>query len=431
MTGGGPGLVNTAMIRIRFRKGAASLLERPAPRALDRASLVLTVALAFSQDAAYGLVFLSYMNHYLLDVLHASPGLPGYTLALYGGTKLVMHPIAGRFLDRTSPRFVFLAAVGLQVAAAVLLLLSHTLVGFLIAACLLALGSASLWPLIYDTVARTQPEEARSRVTGTLSLAGYVATGAGLATGVLLGQFTHSREAPFLVLLALVGLPILFAARPSLAATRDTPQTPGVNDPAAPGGRFSGIALFGAIVFVDYAAITSLAGAYGPYVRLTLHITLLHTALLLIPAGVTALTSLAIAARYSRPRRRLGEMALLYVLAAAGAFGLAATSTPWVAGVFAVVFAAGAGGIGPIIAASMIDQGGDVNRGFILGALMSVEGLGSVVGPAGIALVIDFVNPAAGIFVIGLIFATLVPLTFIAFRHGAGGTPAPGLLPES
>jgi MFS family permease len=421
------------MIGTRPREGAASLLERPVPRPLDRASLVLTVALAFSQDAAYGLVFLSYMNHYLLDVLHTSPGLPGYTLALYGGTKLVMHPIAGRVLDRTSPRFVFLGAVGLQVAAAGVLLVSHTLAAFLIASSLLALGSAALWPLIYETVARTQPAEVRSRVTGALSLAGYVATGSGFATGVLLGHFTHSRHAAFFVLLALVGLPILFAARPSLAGTGRAPRLADVDEPAGPAraSRFSGIALFGVIVFIDYAGITSLAGAYGPYVRLTLHITLLHTSLLLAPAALMALVSLGIAARYSRPHRRLGEMALLYVLAAAGAFGLAATSTPWVAGVFAVVLAAGAGGIGPIIAASMIDQGGDVNRGLILGTLMSLEGLGSVLGPAGIALVIDLINPAAGLAAIGVIFAMLVPLTYVAFRRGSSTAPRPAQLANS
>ena len=173
-----------------------------------------------------------------------------------------MHPIAGRFLDRTSPCFFFLGAVGLQVAAAILLLVSHTLGAFLIAACLLALGSASLWPLIYDTVGPHPAQEVRSRVTAMLALAGYV-------------------------------------------------------------------------------AITSLAGAYGPYVRLTLHITLLHTTMLLAPAALMALVSLGIAARFSRPHRRLGEMALLYVLSAAGAFGLAATSTPWVAGVFAVALGAG------------------------------------------------------------------------------------------
>ena len=53
------------------------------------------VVLAFTQDAIYALIFLSFMNHYLLGVLKASAALPAYTLALYGAARLVTHPLAG------------------------------------------------------------------------------------------------------------------------------------------------------------------------------------------------------------------------------------------------------------------------------------------------------------------------------------------------
>ena len=70
----------------------------------NRGALLVVLLLAFGQDAVFALIFLSYMNVYLLNSLHASPGLPGYTLALYGAIKLFVHPVAGKLIDTWSPR---------------------------------------------------------------------------------------------------------------------------------------------------------------------------------------------------------------------------------------------------------------------------------------------------------------------------------------
>ena len=398
---------------------ASESVRRPR-EVLNRRALVVTLAAAFSQDAVYGLIFLSYMNHYLLDVLQASPGLPGYTLALYGGCKLGIHPIAGRLIDRISPRFVFRVSFGIEVLGTLVLIVVHTLGGFLVAAALLAIGSAGIWPLVYDTVGRTQTPAVHSRVTGMLSLSGYIATGVGFAIGVLAGHFS-ARYAAFIVALALVAAPVVFQGSPALDRVPRIRMAPVQR--VSLRSRLAGIAVFGSIIFIDYSAITSLAGVYGPYVRLTLHITLLRTSIMLAPAGAAALLGLFVASRWSRPGRRLIEMCAGFALSAVGAFGLAATSSPWVAAAFAIPLAAGAGGISPIIAASMIEQGGQSDRGLVLGTLMSIEGIGAVVGPALMAVIIDLFNPQAGVAAIGITFTMLIPLTFLAFRRGSF-TPA-------
>jgi predicted MFS family arabinose efflux permease len=403
-------------VEVGERYSAAQLADGPGEARLNRASLLLTIVAAFSQDAIYGLIFLSYMNHYLLDVLKTSAGLPGYTLALYGACRLLVHPIAGRIIDRRSPRLVFRIGVGIEVVGALLLLVSHTLVAFLAAAALLAIGAGAIWPLIYDTVGRTQAPQARSRVTGLLTLAEYVATGMGFAAGVLVGHVEH-RDGAFLMALAIVAVPALLQGSHALSPGERHPAPPPTGRTAA--SRVAGIALLASIAFIDFAGVTSLAGVYGPYARLSLHITLLRTTLLLAPAGAAALLALFVASRWSRPERRLAEMAVFYVLSAVGAFGLASTSTPWVAAAFAIPLAAGVGGIGPIIAASIIDQGEHSDRGLVLGALMSIEGLGAVLGPASTAVIIDLFNPRAGLAAIGVIFAALIPLTFVAFRRGS------------
>ncbi|MCZ2108104.1 MAG: MFS transporter [Dehalococcoidia bacterium] len=378
---------------------------------LNRPALLLTVALAFGQDALYALIFLSYMNHYLLDELHASGGLPGYTLALYGGTKLVVHPIAGRVLDRTTPRLVFRLAIVLQVAALGLLLAMHVLWAFLVATVALGAASAALWPLIYDIVARTQVPRVRTRVTGILSMAGYVATGVGFAAGVLLSDFAPWQVA-FLLALVVVGGPLAVQGMGALdpgmhIEDRHRDEAPRIGALR----KLASVALFGLIVLVDYSAITSLAAVYGPFARMTLGLSLLRTTALLAPAGVAALAGLVVAARVSRPNRRFLEMSGLYVVASVGAFGLALSTNAWAAAVLAPVLAFGAGGVAPIIAATVIGQGSEGDRGLIIGALMSVEGVGSVIGPAVTAFVIDLVSPRAGIALIGGLFALLVPLT--------------------
>ena len=62
----------------RVREGGHTGTVTP-PHSLNRPALVVALALAVSQDILYALIFLSFMNHYLLDVLDASPGLPGIT----------------------------------------------------------------------------------------------------------------------------------------------------------------------------------------------------------------------------------------------------------------------------------------------------------------------------------------------------------------
>ncbi len=387
---------------------------------LQRPALILTLAVAATQDAAYGLVFLSFMNHYLLDVLHSSPGLPGYTLALFGGTKLLFHPIAGRLIDRWSPRGVFRGAIVLQALAAGVMWASGSLEGFLVGSCLLAIGSAALWPLTYEIVGRTQPAQQHSRVTGLLSVVGYAGTGAGMAAGILVANLAGDREIAFSVLLATVAFPLLLS--PGSALNRRQHASPNpveapVAEPQWTFDRLSGVALFAFVVFVDYAAITSVAGVYGPYVRLTLDITLLKAGLYLAPAGIGAMVGLVAAARLSRPGRRMAEMAVLFVFSAVGALGLASTTEPLVAGLWAISFAIGAGGVGPIVAASMIEQGGNSSPGTVVGTLMSIEGLGAVIGPAVIAAIIDWAGPSAGLVAIGVTFACLAPVSVLAGRH--------------
>lgn len=380
----------------------------------DGHGLVLAMLLAGVQDAIYAFLFLSYMNHYLLDVLDTAGGMPGYALAVYGVCKLGVHPLAGRLLDRTSPRLIYRLAIALQVAGLLVLLAWSSLGTFFLATCLVACGAGAAWPLLYDLVARTRPKSAHSSAMGQLSIAGYISTGAGFVVGAVLARFVPARAA-FVVGLAIVAFPMLFQGMHVLGGQSllrdDAPRHLQLRQ------RIAAVALFGAVVLVDFAAVSSIAAAYGPYTHRTLGLDLLETMAVLAPAGLAALGGLYAAARWSKPERRMAELAWMAVLAAAGTIALWATDIPMVATLVAIPAAAGLGGMGPVIAAAVIEHGGAYDRGLVIGTLMAIEGVGSVAGPAITAFAIDLASPAAGFGAIGLMFVLMAVLTVAARRR--------------
>jgi MFS family permease len=388
----------------------------------SRNGLWIAIFLACIQDAIYALVFLSYMNHYLLDVLGSSGALPGYTLALFGLFKLGMHPVAGRLLDRVSPRLIYWGAVTLQVVGLLVMLTSASLPGFLGATCLVALGSGAAWPFLYHLVARTQPAEAHSRAMGLLSIAGYFATGVGFVLGALLAHFTPWRAA-FGVSLVLVITPLLFQGMPVVGGRSIVRDDDG-HARIAISERIAAVALFGAIVLADFAAVSSIAAAYGPYTKRTLGLDLLQTILVLTPAGIAAVTGLWVASRRSRPERRMTELTIMAVIAAGGTLALSFISVPALAVLVAIPPAAALGAIGPIVAAVVIEYGSTRDRGLVIGTLMAIEGAGAVAGPAITAFVIGIATPGAGFAAIGVMFLCMAALTFRARRPARRTTAA-------
>ncbi len=387
----------------------------------DRTGLWLAMLIACVQDAVYALIFLSYMNHYLLDVLDTSGAIPGVTLALFGLCKVGVHPVAGRLLDRTSPRLIYWLAVALQAAGLLVMLAWSSLAVFLGAACLVAFGAGAAWPLLYDMVARTQPEEHHTGSMGILSIAGYAATGAGFVLGAVLARFTPWRVG-FLAALVVVLLPLLFQATRPVSGHSAAQDDGHARIPVRE--RIAAVAVFGAVVLANFAAVSSIAAAYGPYTRRTLGLDLVQTMGVLAPAAVAALAGLWAATRWSRPERRMGELAFMALIAAVGTLALSGVTQPMAAALVAIPPAAALGAMGPIIASAVIEYGGTHDRGLVIGTLMAIEGAGSVAGPALTALVIGVLSPSAGFGAIGVMFLGMGALTLAARRPAPQATTA-------
>ncbi|MGH2634009.1 MAG: hypothetical protein ACRDG3_11410, partial [Tepidiformaceae bacterium] len=60
--------------------------------------------------------------------------------------------------------------------------------------------------------------------------------------------------------------------------------------------------------------------------------------------------------------------------------------------------------------------GGPAGRGLVIGTLMSIEGLGGVLGPALMAVAISLSGPRFGLGGVAIVFAALVPLSYAAWQ---------------
>ena len=386
---------------------------------MDRRALGVALVLSVTQNAAYALIFLSYMNGYLLEELRAGPSLPGYSLALFSGVVFFANPIAGRLLDTFAPRTVFAAALALQLTAALLLLLVPTIAGFLAATVFFAAGTGGAWPTFYAVLAHSLPESVRTRASGILAVAGYLATALGLTTGVFLLEAETSVIA-FGVLAGIISVsaPVMFSG-PFMAREGHASDSAG----GAPVASHN-VGLFGAVLFGYCAVSAALAGEYGPYLIDSQDVSIAEAVPFMVPAGLTALLALLAVTAVHSDRTRPRNVAILFGVAALGAAGVAMAGELWVSALAAIPLAAGVGGVGPLVGATLLDIGGASRRGGLLfGTFMSIEALGAIAGPAVIATVVQFANPRYGMAAIALFLGLLVVAVATAPAHGPATAP--------
>jgi MFS family permease len=396
-------------------------MSNPGPRtppAVDRGALAVVAVLVAAQDFLFGLVLLSSMNHYLLDVLHTGSGLPAFTLSLYSVAGFVAQPVAGRLLDQTSSRAVCLTALLTETAGLVVILSIHDLPAFLAGAALLGVGGAAFWPVAFAITARTQPSEARARASAVLSATGFVGTGLGLGVGIALSgagrwQWPFVAAAiPLLLTAPLLGAPLM-RSHHRLESSR-----------LADGPSVRRLALLGLLILLNYGALNGLLGLYGPYARRTLDVSLAKGVFLLAPAGACAAAAFVVGARVSRPERRFEELAILFLLSAIGASLVAIAPSPRAAAVMAPVLVAGLAGVEPILNAAIMDAGGGPSAGFTFGALLSFQRAGTVAGPAIAGAVAQLSNPRWGIGVTVSFLAVSAALAAVLVHVATWALPA-------
>ncbi len=376
------------------------------PRSGSRA-LVPALGAVFATDAMTALVVIGYGNSYLIKTLNSPASYPAYALGLYGLVKLISAPIGGRILDRVSTRLVATLACVLDLAGYAVILATHSAWGYLVGVGVLSTGIALAWLIIFHAVGGTSEPSERGSATAYMGLTSIVATGLGFGIAALIGE-THYWRVAFGIgaLLALVSTAALLRIeplRPGLQAVREVPS-----QPAGPGDQRMMRRFAFVFALAHFGVITAMLGAFGPFALRTLGLSLLQTAFLLGPAAAGGAAAMFLVGRRSRPGRRLRELAVLYAVAAAGLLVMSTVHAAPLFALIAVPMAVALGGVYPLMNASLLDAARAGERsGSALGWLFFAEGLGSVIGPLAIGMMIELAGVRAGLFAMGAVVVVL------------------------
>jgi MFS family permease len=390
-------------------------LATDAPATGDRA-VRFVLAAVFALDALTTLIITGYGNSYLLKTLDAPPSYPAFALGVYGFVRFVAGPAGGWLTDHSRPVVAVAVAGGLQVAGVAVMLAFGTAEAFVAGAAILSAGTTLMWLLVFRALADSVMAAERGVATAYLGLTSAVSIGAGFAAAALLAESASSVVFITGIVLGCVSAGLLSQAfgtpirRRSIADSSTSLQA--VSGPPARAELAAAT-----VVFMHFLAVNATVVAFSPFALELLDLTLLKLTALLAPAALAGGLAMLLAGRRSQPGRRMREAMPLYALGAV-ALLLATLASDWIwfgTGMVAVGIAMG--GTTPLLNSSRIDLSTAGPRpGQVLGRLIFAEGLGSVVGPILIGLVISTGDIRAGAVVAAAAFAVLALLTGAASR---------------
>jgi predicted MFS family arabinose efflux permease len=379
---------------------------RAAASPAGRRVLVLT----FLVDAPFAFVFLLAVQTYLPQQTLLGTSLPGLSLALFGGGKLLAQYLGGRLTDRIGLRDATIAGIVLIVIAQASLLLSTVeIVLVLPASAAYGAGSAVVWPAVFARASRF-PTETRAQISAAMTVTSGAAMAVALGLGWLLPE-----DLPFST--AMAGTLALIAVALVLASFAGEPPDPideAPKDDAIAvlglGDVFASPPLLrlGFVVVMQSAAIGAMMSIFRAIGRDLLDVSLREQMVLFVgPAAGFAVGVFGAGVLGGV----VGRRNLL-----AFAFGVGCVSfvaLPAVDGLAPAVLLLTTGCLGlgmalPTTTATGFDLARET-PGVAFGFLLTLEGLGHAVGPAGGAM---FGNVEGTLVFIGALLAAAFLASF-------------------
>lgn len=394
----------------------AAVLRRAIP--IPPARLLPALGSSAAIDGMTGLVVLSAGNSYLLHTLGASAALPAIALTLHSAVKITASPIAGRLADRSHVAAVLPAVPILAGAGLATMLMTNSIGGYLVGLAGLTAGTATAWILLRHYIGSATTSAERGNATTWISLASGGAAAGGFGAGTLLAEITPS--AAFVAALALVFIATVLlniVRRTSDSPTRDAGQ---IKDGRAHVAtrRFE-FAVLGLIAAGQFAVSGGFLVAFWPLVLRELDLRSVEIVWPLVPAGALTLVALASVARWSRPGRRLTEVAILYAIVATGLSLTAWTRSPLTLAVAMVFVIPAIAAAMSVVTAAVLDFS-RLRRGtgWALGWLGSAEATGSLAGAGLTGLIIANSGPRGALFTLSATAAGLACATGVALLAG-------------
>jgi predicted MFS family arabinose efflux permease len=384
---------------------------------LLRSPLRTLLAVVFTIDCMTALVVIAFGNSYLIETRHSPPAYPAYALGIYGFVKLLTAPIGGWLLDRVRSGVVVGFVIAIEALGLGVILVTGTAYGFLAGVALLSTGIAMAWLVVFHALGDASDPDLRASATAYVGLTSTAATGTGFGIAAVIGE-TPYWPAAFIIgllLAALSGSVLWRLYPPGQTVGRTAPERGAVAADGAVDRRRQVVA--GLVIFAHFTAVTGTIAAFGPFVLRTLDLTLLRAGLLMLPAGAVAAAAMVIAGRRSTHGNRLREVAALYAVGAVSVLLASTVHHAWLFGLIAVPLALAFAAAQPLLNASLLDVSHAAERtGTVLGWLFFAEGLGSVVGPLIVGLVISLAGVRAGVVTLSILDSAVVYLAVVGAR---------------
>lgn len=360
--------------------------------------------LTFLVDAPFAFVFLIAVQTYLPQQTLLGTSLPGLCLALFGGGKLVAQYVGGRLTDHIGLRDATIAGIALIVIAQAALVLSTVEVAIALpASAAYGAGSAVVWPAVFARASRF-PTDTRAQISAAMT----VTSGAGMASALALGWLLP-EDLSFSI--ALLGTLALVAVALVLAAFAGEPPDP--EDDDAPtetavvvlGLRdvFASPSLvrLGFVVVMQAASVGAMMSIFRAIGRDLLEVSLREQMVLFAVPAAGFATGVVMAGLLGSIAGRRNLLTVAFATACVSFVALPAVDALAVA---VALLTTGCLGLG-IALPTTTATGFDLARqtpGVAFGFLLTLEGLGHALGPAGGAV---FGNVEGTLLFIGALLA--------------------------
>ncbi|AIZ43984.1 multidrug transporter [Deinococcus radiopugnans] len=378
--------------------------------------LVAALVLACSEFVRSGLY-----GAYLPQATGTLLGLPKADAVAVAATAFTIHFIsdtvmrgpAGALISRFGVRAVMLAGAALSLLALGIMAETHTAWVLLLAAALHGVGFSAMWPGAMNLTADATRDSHKGRAVTAISLGVMPLIGAGF---LLLGALAERpRALVFTIVLAVLAVALLAALfvpdRLRRAATAESQPNRRARLKTAVGALAP---LFPA-AFMQTLTMTLLGPLLFTLYR-DLGLTYWGMVALLGTGGAVAFGSLPLTGKVADGGHARLAVTLGFALLALGLGGIATTPPMWALFVLAALVGVGYAFIMPGWAALVTGRLPEAERPAAWGALMTVENVGTSLGPLVGAFAYRTLGPT-GPFITGASLALLTALGYVVFRH--------------
>ncbi|MGB8646101.1 MAG: MFS transporter [Anaerolineae bacterium] len=352
-------------------------------------SFAVLLATIVLMELAHGVEIVTLLPLYLTQHFGQGSAFVGVAASTYllVDTLLTRTP-AGLLADRWGRKRTLVLGILLSLAPIPFMVFANDPNLFIPLNVVNGLGAGMIWPPIYALVADRYERDQRGTVLGLINMVmlGGLAAGGPISGSLILTLFGYPDPAVYprgfavcilFVLLALI-LVVAFVQEPHIHMS--------VAAPTERGGTTGGVDLAFVLLLVIGLLITLGLGLIVPILTLfgtnILKVSLPTFALILIPPALTAGIVLVPAGRWADRRGRQLPLLLGLSLIALPFWGAAASTNPLIVSAGGMVAATGYALLAPAWNALIMDWIPAQRRGFFLGGVATVQGLGFAAGPA-------------------------------------------------